>query len=411
VLAEVRGAGRPLAPTLDRALSQLDERAQRGYVTDVCYGTMRHARALERALEPRLAAPERLPERVRLVLLAGAYERLVRATPAHAAVHAWVETVKRGPQRERGLAGLVNAVLRRLQSDDLERPLGRAATPPWLFERFVTLLGADDAEAASAGMLAPEPLWCSASDPGAASAALTAEGAQVEVGPVPGSLRLRAPVPMAQLSAYRNGLVQPQNPTSLAVVHACGDVAGVRVLDLCAGSGIKGAALAARGAAVTSVERDANKLRAGERNNARLGVEVATLAWDLTTAPPLDPADVVLLDAPCSGTGTLRGHPEILLRLDAAAILRLRALQAALLATAADLVNPGGRLIYAVCALTPEEGPELLETFLNARPEFTAAPCELPGLTPRAVGAGVVVVPTDGLDGFFVATLQRASRS
>ncbi len=407
LLAQVRSGGRHLAPALDQALHGLEPREARAFVTDLAYGTLRHARLLEAALAPRLANPERLPERVRLALLAGAYERLVRGTPAHAAVHAWVELVKRGPTRQRRLAGLVNAVLRRLSPDDLPSPAGAQSLPPWLFTALARALGPEPAERAALGMLAPEPLWLSAADASAATARLRSEGAEVRPGPLPGSMRVRSPQPLGRLAAYREGLVQPQNPASLAVARACGDVTGVRVLDLCGGHGIKAAALAAAGARVTSVERDPAKLRAATANADRLGVHVDQLAWDLATPPPLAAAPVVLLDAPCSGTGTLRGHPEIALRLTPEAVARLAHLQGQLLRSALACLAPGGRLVYAVCALTADEGPEQVEALLARERDLRAEAPALPLEGTLAVGPGRYILPEDGLDGFYLAVLSR----
>ena len=376
-------------------------------MTDVCYGSLRHARLLEAALARHLPHPERLPERVHLALLAGGYERLVRGTPAHAAVHAWVEVVKRGPGKHGPLAGLVNAVLRRLRPSDLPAPAGAASLPPWLFERFEAALGSVVAERAALGMLQSEPLWLTASDPTAARQRLHADAVDVAPGPLTGSLRVRSPRPLAELAAYREGLVQPQNPASLAVVRACGDVAGRRVLDLCGGAGIKAAALAAAGALVTSVERDAAKLHAGARNATRLGVTIDTLQWDLRQPPPLEPAAIVLLDAPCSGTGTLRGHPEIAPRLTQDALERLTDLQARLLHSALTCVAPGGRLVYAVCALTPDEGPDRVAAALAGDDALRARSPHLPLPSVPARGPGCFVLPEDGLDGFYLATLER----
>ena len=406
VLGDVLYDAHALAPSLDRALRSLPEREARGFATDVCYGTVRHMRLLEALLAPHLEAPERLPQRVRSVLLAGAYERAVRGTPAHAAVHAWVERVKRGPARERGLAGLVNAVLRRIDASALPAARGAASLEPWLFARLESLLGTH-AEAAARGMLEPEPLWLSAADPATARVALERDRVEVAPGPLPGSLRVRAPLPLAQLRAFRDGLVQPQNPSSWAVTWACGEVAGQRVLDLCSGNGVKAVALAARGADVVSVDRDAGKLEAAARNAARLGVAHQALRWDLTTAPPLAAAPVVLLDAPCSGTGTLRGHPEIRLRLTPEALAGLAALQRRLLQSAAPLVAPGGLLVYAVCALTPDEGPEQITRFLQEHPDFAPSTPALGGLPSHPAGPGVVITPEEGRDGFYVAVLTR----
>ncbi len=407
LLAQVRSGGRHLAPALDQALRGVERREARAFVTDLVYGTLRHARLLEAALAPRLAQPERLPERVRLALLAGAYERLVRGTPAHAAVHAWVELVKRGPTPQRRLSSLVNAVLRRLSPDDLPSPAGAHSLPPWLFTALEQALGTEPAERAARGMLAPAPLWLSAPDADAATARLEHDGAEVRPGPLTGSLRVRSPQPLGRLAAYREGLVQPQNPASLAVVQACGDVRGVRVLDLCGGNGIKAAALAAAGAHVTSVERDARKLRAAATNADRLGVHVDALVWDLTSPPPLPPAPVVLLDAPCSGTGTLRGHPEIALRLTPDAVARLAHLQGQLLQSALACLAPGGRLVYAVCALTADEGPEQVEALLARERGLHAEAPLLPLEGTLAVGPGRFILPEDGLDGFYVAVLSR----
>jgi 16S rRNA (cytosine967-C5)-methyltransferase len=395
-------------PSLRLALRAHPEREARAFVTDVCYGALRWRITLEGALAARLEAPERLPNRVRDVLLAGAYERLVRGTPDHAAVHAWVEAVNRGPPRERPLAGLVNAVLRRVDLADVQ---GDAALslPPFLASRFRVLLGADDAARAAHGMRQPAPLWLTASDPERAAASLAAQGARARPGPVPGSLAVQAPLPLERLAAFEHGLVQPQNPASLAVVAACAAGPGERTLDLCGGNGVKAAALAARGAEVTSVEIDPEKVEAAKRNLRRLGVAVTHRVADLRTLPAgIDPAASVLLDAPCSGTGTLRAHPEITLRLSEAALAELTRLQAALLDTAAGLTAPGGLLVYAVCSLTPEEGPEQVEAFVNRHPEFEPVKPNLP-LPARDVGPGAVIVPLEGLDGFFVAALRRAA--
>jgi 16S rRNA (cytosine967-C5)-methyltransferase len=228
----------------------------------------------------------------------------------------------------------------------------------------------------------------------------------VRPGPLDGSLAVRAPKPLDELAAFRDGLVQPQNPASLAVVRACRARPGLRVLDLCGGNAVKAAGLAAAGARVTSVELLPHIARAGQRNLQRLGLEADVLVADLRTPPPLPPAPLVLLDAPCSGTGTLRGHPEIKRRLTPAGVVELAALQADLLDSAATLTEVGGRLVYAVCALTPAEGPEAIDAFLARHPTFEASEPPLP-LATRAAGRGRIVLPVEGLDGFFVAALDR----
>lgn len=398
-----------LAPTLDTLLSSANlEREDRALVTDLGYGTVRRLIQLDAALAPLLERPERLPPNVLNALRLGAYELLYRNTPAYAAVSAWVDVVRAGSPR---LSGLVNAVLRRVQAPDASAdPALAASLPQWLFASFEASLG-EHAPAAAAAMLEAEPLWLTALAPGA-EAALVEDGAEVTGGGVgephgPRALRVRAPVPVARLRAFQRGLIQPQNPSSLAVALALGAGEGDRVLDLASGRGVKSAVLAALGADVTALELDAKRNAAARANLRRLGLEVSHLVTDLRRPPPLAPAPFVLLDAPCTGTGTLRGHPEIKLRLRPDDVLAAAALQLELLTAAAALTAPGGSLLYAVCSLTPEEGPGVVERFLAGAPDF--APAELDALPLESTrgGPGRYLLPYGGADGFFVARLTR----
>lgn len=391
------------APALSAALAGLEARDDRRFLTDLVYGTLRRLPYLDACLAPRLDAPERLPEEVRDALRVAAFELLVRNTPRHAAVHEWVEVIKRPHPR---LAGLANAVLRRLEEPAGLSEAERLALPDWLHERLRRALG-EDTEAAARGMLEPEPLWLAAYGDEAADR-LLAEGCEVAAGPLQGTLAVRPTRPLHELSAFREGLVQPQNPASVLAARILEPARGERTLDLCSGSGVKAALLAASGARVTSVEIDARKLRRARRNLERLGLDAETTVHDLREPSGLEPAPAVLLDAPCSGTGTLRGHPEIKTRLRAADVEALAGLQARLLDTAASLTAPGGRLVYAVCALTREEGEEQLGSFLARRPDFEPEAPSIP-LPSRPAGGGRVVLPVDGLDGFFLARLRRAA--
>lgn len=401
-----------LAPTLDEFLRASGlEREERALATDLAYGTVRRLPQLDAALAPLLERPERLPPAALDALRLGTYEILWRGTPPYAAVSAWVDVVKETHPR---LAPLVNAVLRRVERPDVAAadPAAAAlaaAMPGWLYARLEAALGGD-AAAAAAAMLEPEPLWLTAFSP-AADAALTADGAVSEPlgwgalgGPRP--LRVRSPLPVASLAAFRSGLVQPQNPASLAVALALGAGAGDRVLDLAAGRGVKSAVLAALGAEVTAVELDPRRGAAAAHNLTRLGLHVTHLTADLLRPPPLESAPWVLLDAPCTGTGTLRGHPEIKLRLTAADVAAAARTQAGMLANAAAVTAPGGVLLYAVCSLTPDEGPDVVARFLAAVPGFDPEPPNLP-LPSRAVGAGAFVLPLAGVDGFYLARLRR----
>lgn len=402
----IRGAF--VAPELDRRLraAGLSGRA-RSLATDLVYGALRHRRWLDAALSPHLRAPGRLPEAVAEALRLGAFDKLVRGTPPHAAVDEWVRVVR---AREARLAGLANAVLRKVEAPRAPDDAVRLSLPDWLWSHLSRALGPEAARRAAEGMLRPGPLWLTTFGATASevAAGLRAEGAEAEAGPVPGSLRVRPRRALGALTAYRDGAVQAQNPASAWVARAVAPEAGERVLDLASGAGIKAAVLASMGARVTAVERAEGKIAAARANLARLGLRVEHRQADLAQLPPdLEPAGRVLLDAPCSGTGTLRGHPEIKLRLGADDVAELAAIQARLLDTAAQLTAPGGRLVYAVCALTEAEGPAQVAALRARYPDLQPEPVA-PPLPHLAAGDGAFLLPVDGLDGFFVASLRRA---
>jgi len=402
--------GEFLAPTLDELLGKSGlPREDRAVVTDLAYGAVRRRIQLDAVLAPLLAKPERLPPTVREILRLGAFEVLYRGTPAYAAVNAWVSITK---VEAKGLAGLVNAVLRRVRPLPAGRdPALDASLPPWLYATLVRGLGVGAAGAAAAAMLEPEPLWLTAFGENA-EALLVRDGATVlplQVTTRPGwpkSLRVRAPMSVDRLSAFELGLVQPQNPTSLAAALLLGAGASDRVLDLASGGGVKSAVLAVLGAEVTSVEVDPRRVEAARKNLARLGLTARHVTADLTHPLELQPAPFVLLDAPCSGTGTLRGHPEIKLRLTPGDVTAAAARQGVMLETAASVTSPGGVLQYAVCALSAEEGPNVIDGFLGRHPDFQAEDFALP-LTTLPMGAGRFVLPLEGLDGFYLARLRR----
>ena len=391
------------APELDRALRTWPARRDRALITDLVYGTVRHLVYLEACLEVRLRAPGKLPARVMNALYCGSYEILVRGTPRRAAVNEWVATLK---ALEPAFSGLANAVLRRVDEPEALPPHQQLSLPRWLHGSFVDALGEELAERSGRAMLTPEPLWLSALREGAREQ-LEAEGCTVRSGPVVDSLAVRCPKPVYSLGPFKAGLVQPQNPASRLPVMVLDARPGERVLDLAGGGGVKAAQLAAAGARVVSVDRDRGKLARAQANFDRLGLHGEHVHADLTTAPPLPAARGVLLDAPCSGSGTLRGHPEIKLRLRPGDLDGLSRLQSTLLQTAAALTLPGGRLVYAVCSLTAEEGPEVVKAFTEAVADFAVVPAPIP-VPHRSTRYGTFILPENGLDGFFVARLERS---
>lgn len=411
ILERILG-GAYLAPALSAALDRAGlPGEERSLVTDLTYGVLRRLPQVDHLLSPHLQAPGKLPPRVRSALRLGAFELAFRGTPPYAAVSAWVEVVKGESKR---LAGLVNAVLRRVEplSESAPRAV-RAALDEWLLVEFERALGEAAAWEAAQGMLVPSPLWLTALRPEAAQQ-LSEQGAQVERypddgAPVPYSLKVRSPVPLAQLRAFREGAVQPQNPSSLQAALLLGAGAGDTVYDLASGRGAKSAVLAAMGSEVVAFELSEARARAAERNLERLGLSVAHRQADLREVPEAERAPFVLLDAPCSGSGTLRGNPEIKLRLTEPDVAAAAELQRQLLATAAELVAPGGVLVYAVCSLTRQEGAEVVATTLSELPQFREEEVELrlPSVAPAGGGPGRYVLPLEGLDGFYLARLRH----
>jgi len=395
VLVKV-GRGKFAAPTLDWALKRTRLKKQdAGLATDLVYGTLRRERWLEASLKPLLARPGDLPEDLRWLLRAGAYEKLFGSRPDHAVVNAWVELAKRRRPR---LAGLANAVLRRVELASAP-PAVTLGIPDFLYRHWREYFG--DVSWAEA-LNQPAPLWLTVFPGGLES--LKEQGIPFDPGPVTGSIRLQG-ASLRELDGFRKGLLQPQNPASLLAAQLLEASPGQKVLDLAGGAGIKAAWLAAAGARVTSYDVNPGRQRAGRKNLERLGLAVEFRTHDLTE-PLSETAPLVLLDAPCLGTGTLRGHPELRRRLRKADLPRQTSLQKRLLETAAAATEPGGRLVYTVCSLTADEGEAVIDDFLQRHPGFSADTPKIP-LPELKRGYGVYVKPVDGLDGFYYARLRR----
>jgi 16S rRNA (cytosine967-C5)-methyltransferase len=200
------------------------------------------------------------------------------------------------------------------------------------------------------------------------------------------------------------------------LLHALGEGSGKAVADLCAAPGGKTLQLAAAGCSVTAVEISSRRLDMMTDNLKRMNLTATTVTADGLTWKPINPVDGVLLDAPCSATGTIRRHPDLPYLKSASAITRLAEKQGRLLAHAATFVKPGGALLYSVCSLEPEEGESVVDAFLAATPTFARA-----AISPDAIGGqGAFITPAGdvrtlpchwpdhgGLDGFYIALLRQ----
>jgi len=392
--------------------------ALRGAATDLAFGTWRWRGILDARLAPLLPRGlESLDDVTRQVLRVAAYELLgPPAVPPHAAVHVAVEAVRRLGRR--GLAGLANAVLRRLApAEDRavaapdEPFVARHAFPSWLRERLAAAWGEPRMPALARWSLAVPTRALRRNrnrhDGGALPLGSTSPHSPLVLRLAPGAGDLR------DHPAIRTGRATVQEEGAFLAAERLPLPPGARVLDACAGRGTKTGALAERQTALgrlVAADVHPDKLSRVPGELQRLGLppaECRAVDWTLGTAGIAGPFDAVLVDAPCSGTGTLSRRPEIRWRLAPDDVARLVELQAAILRRVADLVVPGGTLLYVVCSLLPEEGARQVRGFLADRPEFQAEPASWPApWEPHEIGA-TLFPPDTGTDGFYAALLRR----
>lgn len=348
---------------LPQMLSRSDlDRRDRGFVTELVYGTTRQRRACDWLVDRFLPDPERIDPIARSWLRLGAFQLAFLGTPAHAAVSATVEAAPRK------ISGLCNAVLRKVASSlPVEWPSEavRLSQPDWIVDQLMVDLGTDDAVAA-----------------------------------------LEAMNRAATVSTRDDGYVQDEG--SQLVVAAVDASSGDVILDMCAAPGGKATALAATGAVVIAADVRPSRLGLLDGNRERLGLsstQMAIVGAD-GTAPPFRGAafDRVLLDAPCSGLGALRRRPDARWRIAPSDIEGLVDLQRRLFDHAVELVRPGGEIVYSVCTITRSETEGLDQWVADRHPDLIARPVtETPW---RSLGRGALLLPQDaGTDGMYILRL------
>ena len=408
---------------LDDALAESRELARlsardRAFARLMVATTLRRLGQIDRTLKRFLARP--LPKHaraVRHILRLAAAQLLVLETPAHAVVDTAVALAAQ--ERGGGFKGLVNAVLRRLAAEGpalfAAEDAARANTPGWLWRSWSAAYGEDACRRIAEAHLAEPPLDITVRG----DAALWAERLNARLLPT-GTLRRDEGGNIPDLPGYDDGAWWVQDaaaslPARL-LLAALGGGAGTDVIDLCAAPGGKTAQLAAAGARVTAVDLSAKRLATVRENLARLKLPAETVAADAASWRPARPPDGVLLDAPCSATGTIRRHPDIPHAKRPDDATRLAGLQAKLLAAALSLPKPGGIVVYAVCSLQPEEGPAVVAAALAADPAVERLPItagEIGGLAEAITPDGDVrtlpchLADQGGLDGFYIARLRR----
>ncbi len=397
ILTGILGEGRMLEEVQDLDLPPAD----RARAFRLASSVLRMLEPVDKVLDRQLRKSP--PLAVRNVLRLAVVERALGA-PAHGVVNAAVEIV-RASKRTAHLAGLVNAVLRALPEADVLAGLPPQKLPRWLRQPLVHGWGREVVTAIEAVQAGEPPL-----DLTLRSGFAAPEGELLPTG----SLRLTAPGQVSTLPGYAEGGWWVQDAAAAMPARMLEVQTGERVLDLCAAPGGKTLQLAATGAEVVALDISGPRMARLEANLARTGLQAVLVVADALQWQPEAPFDAILLDAPCSATGTIRRHPDLPFVKDGSEVTGLAALQSALIDRALGWLKPGGRLVFATCSLLAEEGEAQLAGALARHPGLTVERLALAGIddgwwTPEG---GLRLRPDywadkGGMDGFFMARLRR----
>ena len=420
ILGEVMHDGRSLTSAVADHLRPVSDPRERALAREIASGVVRHLPSLRHVLGGLLDRPlRRQDERLETVLLLGLYQILHTRVPPHAAVHETVRLAGR-PTWRRGLA---NAVLRRAATErdailrDLERspdPEARHAHPSWMIERLHADWP-DDWEAILAANAARAPMTLRAGRRAGGRAACleTLRRAGLEASPhsvAPDAVVLLHPVAVDDLPGFPDGAVSVQDAAAQLAVPLLDLAPDLRVLDACAAPGGKTVQIAdaePRLRELVAVDIDPDRLARAGKNLARTGGRARLVAADATAPEEWwdgVPFDRILIDAPCSGSGVIRRHPDIKLHRRASDLDPLRARQSALLDAAWSMLAPSGRLVYATCSVFLQEGAGQMARFLERHHD--AEPIRF--AWGRACGPGRQILPGDAdMDGFFHACISR----
>ena len=388
------------------------EGRDRAFVRLIAATTFRRMGQIEAALKPFIR--QRPPKLVYAALQTAAAQILYLGTPAHAAVGETVAMLKsRGSSK--GFANMANAVLRNVVD---KGPNLAGAQPPkvnipgWIRGEWERAYGRQAGRKMSAQLM-KDPVLDVSVKANASDWAVKLGGEAIAAQ----SVRLGKIGDVTALEGFDAGDWWAQDVAASLPVQLLGDVKGLRVLDMCAAPGGKTMQLAAKGAIVTALDKSEGRLERVKENLDRTKLSAEIICADaLEWAPEGDLHDIVLLDAPCSATGTFRRHPDVLYNRSPKDVANLVRLQDKLLAKAAEFVRPGGTLLYCTCSLMPKEGQPRVNTFLQNLPDFRLIPIlNVPSLAlpQEAFSEGSLrslpyyLEDKGGMDGFFIARLER----
>jgi len=387
----------------DRAFAQLLAKTtlrRLGQIDDIL------KRFLEKPIAP---SASRIMHTLRL----GTAQLLWLDTPPHAAVHATVEMAKQIKMEK--FSGLVNAVLKKVSLEGktiiATQDAAKLNTPEWLMKSWEKTYGAEIARAIAEAHLKEPPLDLTVKG----DSKIWAEKLGGIALPT-GSVRLKEARGITQLPGFSEGSWWVQDIAATLPAILLGDVRGKRVIDMCAAPGGKTAQLAVAGAKVSSVDRSKERIAMLKTNIHRLKLQAEYVTTDASTWTPDFTPDAILLDAPCSATGTLRRHPDVAWHRKKEDIARLTVTQHKLLMHALDILKPGGMLVYSVCSLQPEEGEEQITRLLKARKDVSLIKIKaeaIGGLKECVTKRGEVrslpchLHDRGGMDGFYAALLIK----
>jgi 16S rRNA (cytosine967-C5)-methyltransferase len=426
VAADICGdlrAGDLLDPAFERRATRLDARDRR-WTRELVYGMLRRRAWLDAILGDRVRGGiARLDADLTDLLRLGTYQLLfMGSVPAYAGIAQTVELAKR--RHGIGASKLTNAVLRRvdreratlgveLPTDPVEALALEHSHPLWLVARWAARWGIDASRDLLVANNREAPLVARPYNVAREQLETMLEDAGIRVADTPllaDGLELQSVSSLTELGAFRQGLFHLQDPASTLVTEYAAVAPGSHVADLCAAPGGKSIELSRRAAAVYTADLSPLRIERVVENVDRLELTHVFPYVADARMPATRPVDVVLVDVPCTGTGTFRRHPDARWRLKASDLAVMGALQRAILRSAASVVKTGGLLVYSTCSLETEENDAQIDAFLRDNAEWRLEPPPAGAVPDSVLDAGRLrVLPQrDGTDGAFAARLRRA---